>query len=247
MLTTFILGLVAALAEILGAMFVIVGKAWPRRAQETLLALSAGFLLALVFFELIPESFELLGPSASIYLLLGFALLHFFEHTVVEHLHFGEETHSEKMVSGIASASTFFGLTIHAFFDGFSISAGMTHDVSIGLLVFIAILLHKFPEGLTIASVMIAANRTRKEAILASAAIGVATVLGVCAVFVLSAVDDKIVGIAFALSGGVATYVGATDLIPEVNRSENRITPIIVLAGMAMFYLCDQLVHLALH
>ena len=91
-------------------------------------------------------------------MLLGYAVLHFFEHTVVGHLHFGEETHREVMISPVASISTFTGLFIHAFFDGFAISAGMQFNFYLGLLVFFAVLLHKIPEGLTIATVMLAAD-----------------------------------------------------------------------------------------
>jgi zinc transporter ZupT len=71
----------------------------------------------------------------------------------------------------------------------------------------------------------------------ASAAIGVATMLGIVSVFLLAAVDQKIVGIAFAFSAGIATYVGASDLIPEINHSKNRIIPLLVFVGMLFFYL----------
>src|SRR5436309_11037288 len=99
MLQTVLFGLIAAAAQILGGTLVVLRKEWPRHVQEYLLALSAGFLLALAFFELIPESLSLLGGSASLYIVIGFGLLHFFEHTIVGHLHFGEEVHSDVMVS----------------------------------------------------------------------------------------------------------------------------------------------------
>jgi zinc transporter ZupT len=235
----------AAGAEVLGGTLVVLRKEWPRKIQEYLIALSAGFLLALVFFELLPESLHLLGPSASLYIVIGFGMLHFFEHTIVGHLHFGEETHHDVMVSRGASISAFSGLFIHAFFDGLSISAGMQYDFLIGLLVFFAILLHKLPEGLTIASIMLAANQPRKTALIASALIGVATMLGIVTVFLIADVNASAVGIAFAFSAGAATYVGASDLIPEINRSGNRITPLIVFGGMLLFYLSQTLLRLA--
>lgn len=235
-LTIILFGLITALAEILGGSLVVMRKEWPQRVQEYLLALGAGFILALVFLELIPESLHAVGASAPLFILLGYAVLHFFEHTVVGHLHFGEETHREVMVSPVASISTFTGLFIHAFFDGFSISAGMQYDFSLGLLVFFAVLLHKIPEGLTIASVMLAADRRRMTAFLASAAIGVATMLGILSVFLLAQVSGHVVGIAFAFSAGAATYVGASDLIPEINHSSNRIIPLLVFGGMLLFY-----------
>jgi zinc transporter ZupT len=235
-LTVILYGLVAALAEILGGALVVLRKEWPKKVQEYLLALSAGFILALVFMELIPEGIHSVGIQAPLYMLAGYSVLHFFEHTIVGHLHFGEETHHEVMVSKVASFSTFAGLFIHAFFDGFAISAGMQFNFYLGLLIFFAVFLHKIPEGLTIASVMLAAEHRRQTAFLASAAIGVATMLGIVSVFLLAGVNEKIVGMAFAFSAGVATYVGASDLIPEINHSKNRIIPVLVFGGMALFY-----------
>ncbi len=229
-------GLIAALAELAGGGFVLLRKEWPRAIQEYLLALGAGFILALVFIELIPESLHAVGVKAPLIMLGGYAVLHFFEHTVVGHLHFGEETHDEVMLSGVASYSTFIGLFIHAFFDGFAISVGMRYNFYLGLLIFIAIVLHKIPEGLTIATVMIAAARRRWTAFLASAAIGVATMLGILSVFLLSTIDESFVGSAFAFSAGIALYVGASDLIPEINHSKKRIIPVLVFVGMLLFY-----------
>lgn len=236
-LTIILYGLVAAVAEIIGGSLVVLRKQWPKRVQEYLLALSAGFLLALVFIELVPESIDAVGGHAPLFMLLGYSVLHFFEHTVVGHLHFGEEVHADVVASKAASISTFSGLFIHAFFDGFAISAGMQYNFYLGLLTFIAVLLHKIPEGLTIASVMLAAEHRRRTALLASLAIGVATMLGVVSVFALAEIDKEVVGIAFAFSAGLATYVGASDLIPEVNHSKNRIIPVLVFGGIALFYL----------
>jgi ZIP family zinc transporter/zinc and cadmium transporter len=239
-------GLIAAGAEVLGGTLVALRKEWPKKVQEYLIALSAGFLLALVFFDLIPVSLAAVGEAAPLYILLGFSVLHFFEHTLVGHLHFGEETHLDVMVSRAASLSAFSGLFIHAFFDGISISAGMQYDYAIGLLVFLAVLLHKLPEGLTVASIMIASRTTRRNALLASLALGVATMLGVGIVFFISSVGRGAVGIVFAFSAGAATYVGASDLIPEINRSKNRVVPLIVFGGMLLFYASQELLKRAL-
>lgn len=243
--TIILYGMIAALAEILGGALVVLRKRWPVKVQEYLLSLSAGFILALVFLELIPESIHAVGIQAPLYMLAGYSVIHFFEHTIVGHLHFGEETHHEVMVSKAASVSTFSGLFIHAFFDGFAISAGMQYEFQLGLLIFFAVLLHKIPEGLTIASVMLAAEHRRRTAFLASAAIGVATMLGILSVFFLAAVDETVIGIAFAFSAGVATYVGASDLIPEINHSKNRVIPVLVFAGMALFYLSQLLLNVS--
>jgi zinc transporter ZupT len=240
----FLFGLAAAAAEVLGGSLIYLKKSWPRRIQETLLALGAGFILALVFLKLIPSSIRALGDSAMLYCILGFATIHFFEHTIVGHLHFGEETHSDAMVAKGASFSAFAGLFVHAFFDGFTISIGFQFNFLIGLLIFFAVLLHKFPEGLTIGSIVVAAGYPRKVVLFSTIGLALATMAGVCTLFVFRTLDANMVGAGFAFSAGIAVYVGASDLIPEINKSKDRIPPLVVFAGMIMFYLSDRILEM---
>jgi zinc transporter ZupT len=239
-LRVLLFGFIAALAEVLGGSLIYLRKSWPQRAQEMLLALGAGFILALVFLKLIPASIQKLGETAALYCLLGFATIHFFEHTIVGHLHFGEETHPEVMVSKAASFSAFSGLFVHAFFDGFTISVGLHFDFLLGVLIFLAVLLHKIPEGLTIGSIVLASGYSKKTVLYSSVGLGLATMLGVCAVFVFQQVSEGMIGMGFAFSAGVAVYVGASDLIPEINKSKDRIPPLVVFAGMVLFYVSDR-------
>ena len=86
---------------------------------------------------------------------------------------------------------------------------------ALGTLLFIAVLLHKVPEGFTIASIMLAGGQSRRAAIGAGALLGVLTLAGAVATSFLAAHQ---VAYALALSAGVTIYVAASDLIPEVNR-----------------------------
>ena len=234
-------GVIVALAEILGGVILVYRRRWNQRTQEILLALGAGFILALVFLNLIPASYQTLGESAALYMLIGFSILHFFEHTVVGHLHFGEETHTHVMVSRVASLSALAGLFIHAFFDGFSISIGMQFNFLLGLLIFIAVLLHKIPEGLTTASIMMSATFPRRKVLYAIFGIGAATMVGVIAALLFSNVDAKFTGIALAISSGTIVYVGASDLIPEINKSKDRIPPLVVFGGILLYYFSEKI------
>src|SRR5260370_41686869 len=96
-----ILSVIAAAAQIGGGMLALRAKRFPHSWERTLLALGAGFLLALVFVDLIPESFRLTAnPDHSVIaMLVGFSVLHFFEHTMVQHFHFVDETHHNLGVS----------------------------------------------------------------------------------------------------------------------------------------------------
>ncbi|MDD8018750.1 MAG: ZIP family metal transporter [Bacteroidota bacterium] len=235
-------GMLAAAAEIFGGALVAWKRDISKKIQEYLIALGAGFLLALVMIDLLPESIGHIGATAPLWMLAGFSVIHFVEHTIVKHLHFGEETHSDIMVSKVASYSAFWGLFIHAFFDGLAISAGMYYNLTLGVMIFIAITLHKIPEGLTIASIMLASKQSKQTALRASAGIAGGTMLGILMIFFLKNVDPQITGYAFAFSAGSALYVSASDLIPEINRSDNRLLSVIVFVGMLLFYFSGVLI-----
>lgn len=218
------------------------------RWERTLLALSAGFLLALCFIELIPQSFALTHEASytAIVLLAGFSALHFFEHTVVEHMHFGEEVHHDPGVSHSSVFGAIGGLTLHAFFDGMAISSAATASTELGLLTFVAVLLHKLPEGLTVASIMMIGKKPISEGRNASLLMAVSTVLGALSVLLFVEIDESLVGFLFAFSAGSSVYIGACDLIPEINKTRGRKAPVLVFIGMLLFFAIEQLMRLFL-
>src|ERR1700739_4072095 len=177
-LTSILLGLTAAAANIFGGA-IIVQRHWERRYLRYFVALGAGFMLATALVEMIPESLELTGKPAALLVLLGYLIVHFFEHTVTPHFHFGEETHASEFMEAHKGYFVLGGLMIHSLFDGIAISSGFIVSNWLGWLIFFAVFLHKVPEGFTIASVMLASGRSRGTAWGASVILGGATLAGV--------------------------------------------------------------------
>lgn len=234
-----LLGLTAAGANLFGGA-VIVQKTWDRRFLRYFVALGAGFMLGTAFVEMVPESLALRGRSAAFYVLAGYLLVHFFEHTLSPHFHFGEETHTDEFMHRHTSLSVLLGLLIHTFFDGIAITSGFLVSTWLGWVIFLAIFLHKIPEGFTVASIMLASGRTRLQAWGASAMLGAATLLGVLAV----AVAQQSVGIGLPLSAGVTIYVAASDLIPEVNKEPGVRMALIVFLGVGALFVLDHFFHM---
>ena len=169
--TSILLGLTAAAANVFGGA-IIVQRHWERRYLRYFVALGAGFMLATALVEMIPESLELRGRGAAFLVLLGYLIIHFFEHTVTPHFHFGEETHHDQFIHTHKSYSVLLGLIIHTFFDGIAIASGFLVSTWLGWLIFLAIFLHKIPEGVTVSSVMLASGRSRATAWGASIVLG---------------------------------------------------------------------------
>jgi ZIP family zinc transporter/zinc and cadmium transporter len=114
--TSILLGLTAAVANVFGGA-IIVQRHWERRYLKYFVALGAGFMLATAIMEVVPQSLKLGGSNAAFLILVGYLIIHFFEHTVTPHFHFGEETHEVSLCIA-QSYSVLIGLTIHTFFDG---------------------------------------------------------------------------------------------------------------------------------
>ena len=251
-------GLLAAGANVVGGIVLVKSGAHRlgERFLKYLVALGAGFMLAAIFIEILPETIGIwTGPlhgeeaaravvGAMTLLLGGYLSIQLFEHTLAPHFHFGAETHPESFIQPSAAYTAVGGLWIHTFFDGVSIASAFLVNFRVGLLVFIAILLHKMPEGFTVASIMLASGRSSNKALVATAAIGAATLAGVIGVALLNARMTNAIGYALPFSAGVTLYVAASDLIPEVNHKEERnpTVSIVVFVGVALFYLLHRLI-----
>ena len=227
-----LLGLAAAAGDLIGGAIVATPRRISDRTLGLLMALGAGNLLGVSIIELIPETIEEVGPSAPIFILGGYLLIHFFEHVFAPHLHFGEETHGNAVVDTHVTSTALVGLGLHAFMDGVAIGSAFIASPALGVIVFAAIMLHKLPEGFTIASVMKAAGTSRSWALSASAILAVATFIGVIA----SSAFGAFAPYALAIATGSVLYVGATDLMAEANKEEGILNPVMVFIGIGMFF-----------
>jgi len=234
---------VMSVAQFLGGYFVLRGDRWIKVSQEYLLALSAGFLMALALVNLIPESIEM-SSWAPLYTILGFSLLHFFEHSIIEHMHFGEETHDHHISETIGTISTFAGLFIHAVFDGIALSAVYLHDWKMGLMAFTGIILHKFPEGFKIATITQAAELKKKQSYFAVIGLALGSILGLVIILLMEQISQEVSAIFLGLAAGITLYIGASDLIPEINKSHKRFVPLTVFFGMLLYWLMIQSFHI---
>jgi len=258
MTSILLFGLLAAGANVLGGLVLVKSGAhrYGERFLKYLVALGAGFMLAAIFIEILPETVGIwitdspgLPPPEAVagamtLLLTGYLSIQFFEHTLAPHFHFGAETHPEHFLRRSSAYTAVGGLCIHTFFDGVSIASAFLVNFKVGVLVFIAILLHKMPEGFTVASIMLATGRSTQKALIATAAVGAATLAGVIGVALLQERVNNAVGYALPFSAGVTLYVAASDLIPEVNYKEERnpTVSIVVFGGVALFYLLHRLI-----
>src|SRR4030095_6568805 len=179
MLAYMVFAAAAAPADLAGALLVTTAHQKGLAPLRYFVAGGAGFMLAAAFVRMLPESVQV--PHAFLVVLIGYFGVHLFEHTVAPHFHFGEEIHPEALLRPSAGYLALFGLGGHTLFDCVAIAAGFMIGPALGTLLFIAVLLHKVPEGFTIASIMLAGRQSRGAAIGAGALLGVLTLAGAVA------------------------------------------------------------------
>jgi zinc transporter ZupT len=223
----------AARGNVVGALAVVRHLRRGLRLIDACLAFGAGFMLAVTVLGVLPEVFT--GSSgAAFYVLAGYFAVHLAQHVFTPHFHFGEETHR---LSASAGNSALLGLTLHTFFDGVAIASGFLISGRLGILLFLAVLLHKLPEGVTIASVMVAGGQSRGRAVGSAAVLGGATILGVL-------LTEQVAPLArhgLALSAGVTLYVAASNLVPEFQSKRGWLTALAFFGGAVGFFVTEWL------
>jgi ZIP family zinc transporter/zinc and cadmium transporter len=227
---------VAASANIIGAAAVVAHSRWSVRALDNMVALSAGFMISVALLDLIPDSILTHGAAAGLIILIGYLLVHLTQHTLAPHFHFGEEVHH---VTKVASFSALAGLMLHTFVDGVAIASGFGVSQSLGVLVFLAILLHKLPEGLAISSLFLAAGESRGAALAASGALAMSSLLGALLTQQVPILEEY----GLPLAAGVTLYVGASNLVPEFQGKKGWNLPVSFFLGCVLYYLARRLVH----
>ena len=235
-MTPLLYALVAAAANLAGGLAVTRSAKRGLKVIEGFVAFGAGYMLAIALAELVPNALELGGPEAPMFVLLGYLLVHLSQHTLTQHFHFGEETHR---VPHSAGTSALVGLLLHTFFDGVAIASGFLVSPELGLLIFIAIFLHKLPEGVTISSIQVAGGTSHRRALASAGLLGLATVIGVLATDYVHFLTVH----GLAISAGVTIYVGASNLVPEFQGKPGWRLPVAFFIGAATFFGTRELVH----
>jgi zinc transporter ZupT len=228
---TVLYALLAGLMDIIGGALVVTPARRSRTFLSFLVGFGAGFMLAVALLEMVPDAITAQGGITAV--LVGYLLVHLTQHTLTPHFHFGEETHEHEMVSRGIGGWALVGLLPHALFDGVAISSAFLAGPQLGLLVFTAVALHKVPEGVSLASIMLASHNDARRAVLAVASIALATVVGALVTPQL----DVLARYGLALSAGVTIYVAASNLIPESQRERGWLVPGGVFLGVLAFYL----------
>jgi zinc transporter ZupT len=205
-----------------------------------ILGLTAGIILGVIAFDLLPEIFALAEANnvdttqPMIALVVGFLLFHIVEKTVLLHSAHEVEygTHHHPNV-GIASALALCG---HSFMDGIGIGLAFQVDPTVGFAVAIAVLGHDFADGLNTVTLMLSNKNSSKRAIMLLVLDAVAPVLGALSTLFFHVSDAHLV-IYLGFFAGFLLYIGAIDILPQAHEDKSsKLTILLTILGVAFMF-----------
>ena len=210
-----------------------------------ILGFSAGAVIGVAFFDLIPEAIELGRETMSIskttsLVALGFIIYLILDRFFVLHTHaeLEDDVHESSFHRGNLGAASFI---THSFFDGVAIGLAFQVSESVGLIIATAVLVHDFSDGINTVNVILKNNGRRTEAIRWLFAGACAPVLGVISTLFFS-LPEAALGIILALFSGFFLYIGASDLLPESHHKHpTKWTTIATIIGIIVLYTAIQL------
>ena len=219
----------------------LLGGAFALRFKDQLhliMGFSAGAVIAVAFFDLLPEAINLAGGAYGVSLIssltaLGFMLYMVLDRMVVLHAGgdegIGGHPHRGRLGAG--------SLSIHSFLDGTAIGLAFQVSVPVGAIVAVAVLVHDFSDGINTVTVVLKNSGTSREAFRWLLLDALAPVLGVTATLFYR-LPDATLGSVLALFAGFFIYIGASDLLPESYHAHpTKLTTIMTLSGAGLLYL----------
>ena len=181
----------------------------------TLMALTGGIVVAVAFFDVLPESIEAVDDPQRVTLLVGIGFIGFFiaeRMLVLHHRDDAEHARAHAQV-GVLGA---LGLSIHSFIDGLGIGLAFGLDTATGVLVFIAVVSHDFADGLNTVSFVLSQSDDRRRAKRWLTIDAFAPLFGAIVGSAIT-ISAFALGELLALYAGFFIYMGATDLLPEAH------------------------------
>jgi zinc and cadmium transporter len=199
---------------------------WGREHSAYFMSFAAGVLISVSFMHIIPKSFEM-NNAAPVFLLVGFLAIYLSNRFL--NLYICHEYECADYAVGIIPM---LGIGFHSFIDGVIYSVAFNVSIFTGVLATIGMVLHEFPEGIvTFVLLERGGFNRRKSARYAFLAAAISTPLGTLVSYpFINNIKPSSLGVLLAISAGALVYVGASHLLPAVEK-ENKSYSVLALAA----------------
>ena len=234
-----IVGLITIISTFLGGLFAIRF----RDKLHLILGFSAGAVLGVAFFDLLPESINLTAGTYHIETITLFIMIGFIVYMTIDRL-FSLHYHTDEHCDNPAHQPRLGALALcfHSFLDGLGIGLAFKVSPVVGWVVAAAVLTHDFSDGINTVNMILKNQGNRKEAIQWLIADALAPIIGIVATLFF-VVPQPLLGLILAIFTGLFLYIGASELIPESHhRHPAFLTTAMTVLGILVLYLVIHLI-----
>ena len=209
------------------------------------MSLTAGVLMGVVFFDLMPEIFQLSKNNnlnvtpTFIALIFGFLLIHILEKFALIHNRRHEQEYAPHRhpTVGLINAS---GLSFHSFLDGVGIGLGFQVSPQVGFIVALAVIAHDFSDGLNTVTLMLSHKNSSKRALVLLLVDATTPLLGAASTL-LFRIPDQILILYLGFFAGFLLYIGASDLLPEAHSEHSSFKMVgLTIVGILFIFLVTR-------
>lgn len=223
----------------------IIGGLFAIRFKDKLhliLGFSAGAVLGVALFDLLPESIELSNSIYDIQTVMILVALGFCAYMLIDRL-FSMHKHGDDCEKSSHNGKlSAVALILHSFLDGFSIGLAFKISDSVGWVVAVAVLAHKFSDGINTVSVLMKDGSKLKSTIKWLVVSSLAPIIGVCLAYFMT-ISEATLGALLAIFVGLFIYISASDLIPESHHRHPTIwTTVSTIVGMLVIFITVQFI-----
>jgi len=201
---------------------------WGREHSAYFMSFAAGVLISVSFVHIIPKSFQMNG-MAPVFLLAGFLAIYLSNRLLSLYI-----CHEYERADYAVGIVPMLGIGFHSFIDGVIYSVTFNVSIFTGVLAAIGMILHEFPEGIVTFVLLERGGFSRRQSAMYSfLAAALSTPLGTLMSYpLMTNIRQSALGILLAISAGALVYVGASNLLPAVEKQCKRYSALALAAGV---------------
>jgi zinc and cadmium transporter len=208
-----------------------------------LVSFAAGSMLAVSFFDLLPEA---IAEHGNVMLIMEYLVLGFVAFLLIEKAFFFYHCHEENCDRHASVKLVIIGDSIHNFLDGVAIAASFLVSPTLGIATTLAIIIHEIPQEFGDMGILVHAGYSKAKALAFNLISGIFAILGGLLGFYYLSRFESFIPYVLALTAGGFIYIAAADLLPEVHaesdtRTKISIHSIAIIAGILTLWILGKI------
>jgi ZIP family zinc transporter len=212
-----------------------------------LLSFAGGVMISVVSFKMIPKSIELAGVDIALLgLALGVVVVAILSRLLEKVTLKGNNNHTchatgcchheHKLIGSPALLRSgimmLVAVSLHKLPEGIAIGAAGSHDIRLGIILAIATVMHCIPEGMAIGAPLIGGGMSKTKAVFLTALSGIPIFIGGAIGMLIGGISNVALALALAAAGGTMLYVVFGEMLPHsATITKSRVTTFAAILG----------------